>query len=435
MPKLYFLIPILTFFTFQLFGQERNPQSKTFSRITAMLENAYHIGLCVNNNQQNLHKDLFPPNTIVHISQKSLYLNDSVYRYDWSVETSQYELTRKEFNTFDENGTPTQSITYDWQPENEVWTKMFKSIHSHDEHGNITQEIRYHWSETEMDWRNRTKTVFTYNSDDYLTKLIGYNWNPNENAFIKNYKYANSYENNQLTERVHSNWDTDTDQWVYNLRQAFIYDEYWEIHLRSMTYNWDNEMNEWSLSAKTENTFDNGNWIKGVTYNWQDEIEGWVAAFKTETDYDNHSNPIKQVWYQWIDDLDNWMQTFKYEQEYDENSNRILFKTFSWDEEANAWQNQTKYQYYFSSLVTTSGESFHTETLTLFPNPASNIVTLKGVNTQDGISVYNTNGKLLLHKKARQANEVIDISHLPKGVYLVAVSNGDKRTVIRLLKL
>ena len=65
----------------------------------------------------------------------------------------------------------------------------------------------------------------------------------------------------------------------------------------------------------------------------------------------------------------------------------------------------------------------------LFPNPASDLVTLQGVKVDDQISITDNKGKTRLQIKAKAEVEIIPIDFLESGIYLLAI-NGEKRRLI-----
>jgi Bacterial Ig domain/Secretion system C-terminal sorting domain/Bacterial pre-peptidase C-terminal domain len=71
------------------------------------------------------------------------------------------------------------------------------------------------------------------------------------------------------------------------------------------------------------------------------------------------------------------------------------------------------------------------EQLSLFPNPATNEVNVQFVGTQSGdynVSLFNATGKTILAQKVTfnegNNNASFDVSTLPRGLYVVKVSNG-----------
>ena len=76
-----------------------------------------------------------------------------------------------------------------------------------------------------------------------------------------------------------------------------------------------------------------------------------------------------------------------------------------------------------SDKITTVGD------VKMFPNPASDLVTLQGVKVDDQISITDNKGKTRLQIKAKAEVEIIPIDFLESGIYLLAI-NGEKRRLI-----
>jgi hypothetical protein len=71
-------------------------------------------------------------------------------------------------------------------------------------------------------------------------------------------------------------------------------------------------------------------------------------------------------------------------------------------------------------------------TITISPNPATNFITISGLQGNETLHFYNMNSSLLLSHKATSETENISISHLPVGVYIVKISG--KKT-LKLIKI
>ena len=70
------------------------------------------------------------------------------------------------------------------------------------------------------------------------------------------------------------------------------------------------------------------------------------------------------------------------------------------------------------------------EDIVLFPNPASEFITIQGLTISDDIQIVNLNGTAVMHINAENRSRA-NISHLPSGVYFIRVSN---ERMIKLLK-
>ena len=69
--------------------------------------------------------------------------------------------------------------------------------------------------------------------------------------------------------------------------------------------------------------------------------------------------------------------------------------------------------------------------ISIYPNPASDIITIKGIENINFIKVYSISGTL--EKQVFNTNQ-IDVSELSSGVYLIQIDNGTKFTK-KIIKL
>jgi hypothetical protein len=75
-------------------------------------------------------------------------------------------------------------------------------------------------------------------------------------------------------------------------------------------------------------------------------------------------------------------------------------------------------------------EPENVNSINLFPNPATSIVSIEGENISL-VMIYDVNGKLIVGSTQKQ----IDISTLSKGVYSVVVISEKNRSVKKLVKM
>jgi len=59
--------------------------------------------------------------------------------------------------------------------------------------------------------------------------------------------------------------------------------------------------------------------------------------------------------------------------------------------------------------------------ITVFPNPVSDVINIKGINGNYNFKLYNLTGTLIINK-ILISNSSVDVSHLPKGLYFVEVN-------------
>ena len=72
--------------------------------------------------------------------------------------------------------------------------------------------------------------------------------------------------------------------------------------------------------------------------------------------------------------------------------------------------------------------------VSVFPNPAGNIVTLKGVAAFKRVSITDMYGKRVLNQLLTKDSEALNISSLPQGVYTIQLSNESETKSVKLVK-
>lgn len=65
--------------------------------------------------------------------------------------------------------------------------------------------------------------------------------------------------------------------------------------------------------------------------------------------------------------------------------------------------------------------------VSVYPNPATNMVNIEGLPPDSEFQIANVTGKILLTGKTEKAKNSINISHLPKGVYFLMTQKGAKK--------
>ena len=81
------------------------------------------------------------------------------------------------------------------------------------------------------------------------------------------------------------------------------------------------------------------------------------------------------------------------------------------------------------TTVDLNKEDVKIPSVSIYPNPASDLVTLQGVTVDDKISITDSKGKNRIQIKAKAEVEIIPIDFLESGTYLISI-NGEKRRLI-----
>ena len=73
-------------------------------------------------------------------------------------------------------------------------------------------------------------------------------------------------------------------------------------------------------------------------------------------------------------------------------------------------------------------------TVSVFPNPTSGIVTIKGLNNGCVVHLIDENGRFIVLNEINEKNTVVDLSSVPDGCYTLFVLCDEKKHVVRLIK-
>lgn len=75
------------------------------------------------------------------------------------------------------------------------------------------------------------------------------------------------------------------------------------------------------------------------------------------------------------------------------------------------------------------------ETFKVYPNPTSDVLNIKHTQDIDNITVYNLIGQdMMSFSKNDIIDSAINISDLPKGLYLIKISSGEKSETLKITK-
>ena len=115
-----------------------------------------------------------------------------------------------------------------------------------------------------------------------------------------------------------------------------------------------------------------------------------------------------------------------------------LLKAYSHTDQTGAERDMDKttitsgaYEYAGPGLILGTDESEKTQ-LAVYPNPASHYIIIK-TPSRSSVSIYNTNGALVLRQDLKEGENIIDTSHYSKSVYIVKNKRGKQTDLARFV--
>ncbi|MGV3459457.1 MAG: T9SS type A sorting domain-containing protein [Flavobacterium sp.] len=93
----------------------------------------------------------------------------------------------------------------------------------------------------------------------------------------------------------------------------------------------------------------------------------------------------------------------------------------------------------YERLAVTVGSSLGTEdnnitNFKLYPNPATNNITIASQQNIDNVKAYSVYGQLILSRSYNEPTAIINIETLPDGIYIFTVTGGSRRQTFKVIK-
>ena len=86
------------------------------------------------------------------------------------------------------------------------------------------------------------------------------------------------------------------------------------------------------------------------------------------------------------------------------------------------------------SISTSIGDIMNSVELNVYPNPSSSYITVQSNESYSLITVIDLNGKELIRNKKGGNNQIIDVSNLANGMYMVRVEGASDTKEIKFIK-
>jgi hypothetical protein len=98
------------------------------------------------------------------------------------------------------------------------------------------------------------------------------------------------------------------------------------------------------------------------------------------------------------------------------------------------WTNIDAGAVFSTDCATVSMPELSESLLSIFPNPATNEITVSNIGINSVLSVCDINGKILLKKIIKYSNETIYLSGIAKGVYIIKIKDDNAIITSKLIK-
>lgn len=367
------------------------------------------------------------------------------------------------------------------------WQIYAGNNYEYDSNNNLTKETYYNYDFLTGLWKISYTTSYAYDGNNRVIQTIDQNWISATNKLENSYRETATYVGGKYAESIGEEWDDSSLSWVYKWKDVFSYNAsnliesslsykwdglQWVIDFRgTLTYNGSTKISalleekwvssQWVNSTKTLLTYDaNNKIVTNRTAEW--DVFNDIFKENDGTDYvlDATGNRISETN---VFTYNNVANNYKKEYSYDSSSlmssfanpfkdktgidylfedfphvNKPLgYNYFTYDNATSTYKNtsRTKYDYTNSILLATERFEKANATITLFPNPTSDLLNIELAVFSPATQIIITDilGKKIYSQKVESVNTAVNTSGYAKGVYLVAIIDSNKKDVKKLV--
>lgn len=309
--------------------------------------------------------------------------------------------------------------------ENEDWINSKKYFYEYDTSNLKTNEIWLEWNKDMNKWENSYLGHYQYN--DFL--LVNETWGKwDQDSFMLCCRTLYNYNNDEkLIHKLGQNRNNEIDTWYDKKEYNYDFNEFGENILYSYIEN--------GLKIrKFENEFDNENKFIKLIYQIGDENNKWENVQRILATYFNEENRKEFLDQRWNKETLEWYNFNKSTYAYDYNENLVQKIYLIWNIDENDWRKNRKEEYFWSQLNTNKLENLKFANPPIFPNPASNFISISEAELSNisRVEIFSDSGKLL-KSQIEIYSGFLDISDLKNGMYFLRIINSQGQQIIKFV--
>jgi len=290
-----------------------------------------------------------------------------------------------------------------WDVDIEDWVNSIQLNFEYNIDGLRTSQTAQRW--TDGQWVNSSQFSYEYPADDVIITVFQ-SWNSTNMAWqeIRRSKNTTTYDNNDniigiLTEK----WINE--MWQNDYEKTFEFNTDNQLTLR-FEQEWDSQENEWRNYLREITTFNSS-----ATFTQKTSIiEFWVET--------------------------GWRKYRKTTSDLTEEGSISFTLRESWDE---VWTPFDRTFYYYDLFTDVTELEVNPFNLSISPNPGNGLVNINftELNTESAIKLFNTQGQLIYSKVINNSsnNLKLDLSHLPRGSYILQLNTDRQASTQKMLIL
>ncbi len=371
------------------------------------------------------------------------------YSYDYN--NGNLFLSSKDTFSYNPDNSLNTKLVFIWNNNTSSWDTSSREMYFYTDINKHLDTMLYQYYSN--GWINSYMRVFVYDSNDQLKLNDLYlSWDQNINNWVVYSQKIYTYNaNNQLVSIVSQSLDYNTNQLLNYYKQLFYYDNQ-GVNIAETSYMWDTSLVDWVASDSIFHYVNNGILIADTSWSFNTNTQQWEYDMLNDYVYSNNllTGLIIKVW---SPNDNNWIDIYKYELVKnpsatlantitpEENLNQMVgyvidtLKVFQYDNNNSVWGlvSMDIYNYTtYTETVVTNIDNPQPGTLEIYPNPASDYVTLANSQPGDLVIIFDAQGKMV--KSAKMFEKQLYLGNLPTGVYTLKLIGQNRVMTSKLIK-
>lgn len=346
------------------------------------------------------------------------------------VEGNPLQNSFKRENTYDSNQNLIEWTNYSWT--NNAWVPSQKVVSSY-QANNLITETNYTWVDTLNNFELSFKSTFTYNSNNQITSALEQEYNNGQ--FVNNYQtinivWPNTTEQDFPQSFLSQSWDQSTNTWLDASKSNSLYDGLGN-RIEELYEYWTGT--NWAISQKINFTFNSNKDITSEIVR-VDSSANQSGQLFISRHLRNYYNPNFTLSTDTVESFNFFFGQFYYESfvnkyTYTANKNVLTNYYYNFDTTDSSYVPSSFIQNYYQQN-TSSLKNVEKASVSVFPNPATNYITLNNTNTGGYFTIHNSLGALVYEQKIINATTTIDVSKYNSGIYFVKMIDAESNITI-----
>jgi hypothetical protein len=337
----------------------------------------------------------------------------------WDTISQRWYFQSRYENGYNNLGKKTTVTGFLYDTLTQIWNINTKGEWLYNQQGKDSLNINYTHNQEDNVWNYSSKFEYLYSDTSRLTNI--YNRDIQADQWILSSKYEDVWDKRgNLILNRNFNWNSLTSSWVGGYQHTYSFDDL-DRMTQMIQSKWDGNQSDWLGEYKETHEFDNaGHRIQTNRYWWQYD---WELTSSTDSIYDSNGNLI-------LSSFEGSYNDHMFEYFYDDNNILNSYKSYiGTSDNRELW---TKGFYYWTRVIT-GLNSEADNNIKVFPNPASTVFKITGLNEQSEVQIIDLQGTIWLQRNVANETE-ISIDWLNPGIYLLNIKTPKGNIIRKIIK-